>query len=393
MTTTAVGMIEIVERIGREVARPDAARVDKLGVFPSPALDALRAAGVFGAGVPAEFGGGGADVDELLSMCVTLARHCASSAMILAMHHIQVVSIARHLGGAPELEAYLRRVVVERRLIASVTSEVGPAGDMRRSIAAVRRTGERFEVTKRATTISYGAHADDLLLTARRDADSAPGDQVAVLLLRPDFEIREPGVWDTLGMRGTCSGGGVVTGSGSAWQILRVPFGVVASETMVPVSHILWAGCWLGIASDAVDRARTTVRAKARKDPDEAQAAATELSDVEARLQAMRDVVRSASLEFERLADDRAALSSISFGLRMNHLKLIASEAVVDVVTSALRICGISAYANDPRTSLGRHLRDAHSAALMVNNRRLRSTNASLLLVHKADAPDHPGRS
>jgi acyl-CoA dehydrogenase len=48
-------------------------------------------------------------------------------------------------------------------------------------------------------------------------------------------------------------------------------------------------------------------------------------------------------------------------------------------------ICGMAGYKNDSPYSLGRHLRDAYGAALMINNDRIYGANASLLLVHKDD--------
>jgi acyl-CoA dehydrogenase len=43
----------------------------------------------------------------------------------------------------------------------------------------------------------------------------------------------------------------------------------------------------------------------------------------------------------------------------------------------------MSGYPCDSPYSLGRHLRDAHSAALMISNERVLSANAAMLLVHK----------
>jgi len=76
-------------------------------------------------------------------------------------------------------------------------------------------------------------------------------------------------------------------------------------------------------------------------------------------------------------------LTTVGYALQMNNLKLSASQLVPDIVTRCLGICGIAGYKNDTPYSLGRHLRDAHSAALMVSNYRILATNASLLLVHK----------
>ena len=60
-----------------------------------------------------------------------------------------------------------------------------------------------------------------------------------------------------------------------------------------------------------------------------------------------------------------------------------ASTLVVEIVTKALRICGMAGYKEGGPFSLGRMFRDAHSAALMVNNDRLLGDNAQLLLLYK----------
>lgn len=374
-----------IERIGHEIARATAADVDARARFPRETIEALRAAQALSAAVPAEIGGMGANVLELSRMCAALSQHCASSAMVLAMHHIQVLSIANHASGRPEMVTYLGGLVREQRLIASVTSEVGPSGDMRRSVAAVEMHGERFELVKRATTVSYGAYADDLLITARRGPEAAPSDQVLVLAPRGSFALTEMGAWDTLGMRGTCSPGCTVRAEGAASLVLAEPFGEIATYTMVPTSHILWSSCWLGIATDAVSKAQSVVRAKVRSTPGVVPRAAQRLSEIVRKLHGFRDAVTAVAREYDELttAGDREHLASLGFALRINNLKLTASTLVVEIVSEALGICGIAAYKNDSPTSLGRHLRDAHSAALMISNDRIHDTNASLLLIHK----------
>lgn len=375
------------ERIAEAVAKVHAGDVDRDARFPRETFAALREGGMLSAAVPAHLGGYEASIEDLTRHGLVLGRQCASSAMILAMHHIEVLCIAAHAKEQAELMDYLRTVVLEQRLIASVTSEVGPSGDMRTSVAATERVGERFTLTKHATTISYGAHADDLLITARRAADAAPNEQVLVLLQRGQYELRDAGNWDTLGMRGTCSAGATVVGSGPAWQIITEPFGVIASRTMVPASHTLWAGVWLGIATDAVSKVRAMVRQKARKEPGVVSAAARRLADVVAKLDVFHAEVFGIARDIDamRVAGDVRGLESLGFALRVNNLKLAASALVVEIVSDAMNIGGIMTYKNDSPYSLGRHLRDAHSAAVMVNNDRLRETNASMLLVHKGD--------
>lgn len=376
-----------VEAIGERTARVAATEVDTHSRFPHETFAALREARMLSAAVPAALGGYGASIEELTRHGVVLGRACASSAMILAMHHIEVLCLATHGAENPHIAEYLKQVVAEQRLIASVTSEVGPSGDMRSSVAAVVQTGERFSVTKHATTISYGAHADDLLLTARRSESAAPNEQVLVLLLRGAFALRDQGVWDTLGMRGTCSAGAVVEATGDSWQVMAAPFGVIASRTMVPTSHALWSGVWLGIATDAVSKVRAMVRQKARSQPGVVSASARRLAEVVTKLDLFHNEVFSMAREIDtsRERGDTETLEGMGFALRVNNLKLAASTLVVEIVNEAMSIGGIATYKNDSPFSLGRHLRDAHSAALMVNNDRLRETNASILQVRKGD--------
>ncbi|MBU8895176.1 acyl-CoA dehydrogenase [Corallococcus sp. H22C18031201] len=377
--------LETVARIASEVARVHADSVDREGRFPAEAIEALKRARMLGVLVPASLGGPELGLDEVAAMCEALAHHCASTAMIFAMHHIQVACLVRHGQSSPLLRAYLTELNERQALIASVTSEVGVGGEMRASVTCVEQRDGRFTLDKDATTISYGEHADDLLATARRAPDAPRSDQVAVLLRKGDFTLERTSAWDTLGMRGTCSPGAKVRSSGPAEQVLPVPFADIASQTMVPVSHVLWSSVWLGIAAGAVGRARAFVRQQARARPGTTPPTAVRLAEVHNQLQTLRASVHEVSSDAGRrmAAGDPEALSSIGFSLKMNNLKVSASQLVVDIVHRALLICGIQGYKNDSPFSLGRHLRDAHSAALMIGNDRILATNASLLLVLK----------
>ena len=53
----------------------------------------------------------------------------------------------------------------------------------------------------------------------------------------------------------------------------------------------------------------------------------------------------------------------------------------MDIVGKAMLICGIEGYRNDSPHSLGRHLRDAHGAALMVNNDRILGQTSTMQIV------------
>jgi acyl-CoA dehydrogenase len=383
--------VEAVRRVAAEVAGPAADAVDREARFPHEAIDALKKAKMLSAFVPEEIGGFGCGMIDLAEMCEVLGHHCSSAAMVFAMHQIQVACIARHGLSQAFFQRYLKTLVEQQNVIASVTSEVGIGGEMRTSSCAVEAKGDRFNLVKDASTISYGQQADDLLVTARRAPDAPANDQVLVLVRKADYSLEKKGAWDTIGMRGTCSPPFKMTSEGQIDQILATPFADIASHTMVPFSHILWASCWLGLATAAVARARAFVRTQARAKPGTTPPTALRLAEVASTLQAMRTNVDHVASECEALmkldhaAQATDALSSIAFALKMNNLKVSSSQLVVQIVQQALQICGIMGYKNDSKFAVGRHLRDAYSAALMVGNDRIYATNASMLLVLKDD--------
>ena len=73
-------------------------------------------------------------------------------------------------------------------------------------------------------------------------------------------DILKTGGWDALGMRGTCSNSYVLRAAGHADQVIPEPYADISPRTMVPVAHLTWSSLWLGIATDAVSRARAFVR-------------------------------------------------------------------------------------------------------------------------------------
>jgi acyl-CoA dehydrogenase len=380
-------LIEATRRIATDVAARHAADVDSQARFPAETLAALRQAGVLSAVVPQSFGGAGCSMVELTQLCSTVSQACGSSGMVLAMHYIQLGCIARHGLESEFFQGYLRDLVKHQYLLASMTSEVGTYGDTRSSICAVERQGDgRFVLNKDATTGSYCAHADAILVTCRRDKGASAGDQVLVLVKREDCTLTQTTSWDTMGMRGTSSPGFRLESAGAAQQIVPGDYADSSAQTMVPYSHILWASLWWGIAADAAGKAANFVRGQARQTPGTVPPTATRLAEVSMQLQSMKQNWQSAAQAFDAIAANAAGqeeLLSIGWALRLNNLKISCSEAAPQIVHRALQIVGILGYKNDSPFSLGRQYRDSLSASLMISNDRIAAKSASMLLVFK----------
>lgn len=376
-------------RIAREVAARHAETVDREARFPAEAVQAMRKAGLLGAAVPCALGGRGAGTSELAAACYELGQGCGSAGMVFAMHQIQVLCLVRHGQASPWHRDFLARLVRDGLLLASATTEAGIGGDTRRSGCAVLPGRAGLSLEKDGCVISYADTCDAVLVTARRDTDAPPSDQVLVVVERPQWVMEGRGVWDTLGMRGTCSESRRLTAEFGPEQILPLAYAGISAQTMVPVSHILWSALWLGIATAAIDRARASFRARSGRGPATGSPSlgALRLAGALAQLRSMRALVTDAVRRYEAALGDPNRLASIQSGMAMNQLKVAASTILVEIVGQAMLVGGLDAYRNDTPFSLGRHLRDAHSAALMVSNDRILSNGAALLALYRADEP------
>lgn len=358
--------------------------VDRDGRFPAEAVAALREAGLLGAAVPIALGGRGAPISTIATVCYELGQGCANAAMVFAMHQIQVACLVRHATGSAWGRAFLSRVAREQLLLASATTEAGSGGDVRRSECAATPEAGEVTVHKSGCVISYADHADAVLVTARRSLDSATSDQVAILATKEQMQLQPTSQWDALGMRGTCSRGYDLALKVDPAQIVPASYAEMSAQTMLPVSHITWAALWLGIATSACSRARTVLRRRCVPGGP-SPGGAVRLVEALTQLQALRAQVADAVRRYEAIENDPDALGSIAFALGMNQLKIAVSTGAVQVVGEAMRVAGLAGYRNDSPESLGRHLRDAHSAALMIGNDRILGNCAALLAGYRGE--------
>jgi acyl-CoA dehydrogenase len=382
--STGASLAERAARVAA-VAEAHVDDVDGNGRFPAEAVAAMRAERLLSIQIGPDLGGEGAALAEIAEVCSRIGQACSSAAMVFAMHQIKASSLVSHGEDSPWHRAFMRRIADEQLLLGSATTEGGIGGNLRNSICAIEVEGGRCRLEKDATVISYGANADAILITSRSRPDAASTDQVMTVFTRDQYTLERTHVWDTLGMRGTCSDGYLFKGEAPAEQILPKPFAEIAAQSMLATSHLLWSAVWYGIAVNAMARAQGFVRAAARKAPGQTPPGALRLAEASNLLQLLKSNVVAGLKEFEVAKADPDRLSSMGFAVAMNNLKVGSSETILTIINHAMLICGIMGYKNGTPYSLGRHLRDAHSAQLMISNDRILGNTSNLLLVHKQD--------
>jgi acyl-CoA dehydrogenase len=378
----ALGEIERTAwRIGVEVAGPHAEEVDQESRFPHETVAEFKRSGLLAALVPTELGGGGATLPEIVGAVRAVAFHCVSSALVLAMHTIEVSNLVRH-GTTEAHRKLLSEIASDALLIANANSEVGIGGDVGRSRCAVEPDDGGLRLEKEALAISYGEYADIIVATARRAPDSAETDQVQVIVRRADLQLERTSTWDATGLRGTCSNGFRLTARVDPALIHPKPFAEIASQGGVQATTLLLSGAWVGIAEAAGAKAHAFVRASARRSIGTLPAAAPRLSALAVELEAGRALLASAAQRFV-LAAESGQMEDPEYIATVRGVKVGTSEMAVRIATEALSICGIAGFKRDTPFSMDRHIRDAHGGIVMVSNERYLRANAEMLVARK----------
>jgi acyl-CoA dehydrogenase len=363
------------------IAANNAVDVDEASRFPAEALTALKKQRLLGIMVSRELGGEGASIADVADVCYALGQACSSTGMIYAMHQIKVACVTRHMHGNAVLTRMMHRLCSEQLLLASSTTEGQSGGNVRSSEAPVEYEGDRISLERRASVISYGAYADEIVTTARRNAEAVGSDQVLVAFLKSDYSLAPLQGWNTLGMRGTCSEGYTLKATGTVGQIVPDPYEIIHAQTMVPCAHLLWGSVWTGIAASATARAQAFIRQAMRTGNGQLPPGAPQFTKALASLRTLRGMLATSLRNYERKMNDPKALGALEFQSMITLTKVEASELAVSIVMSALRACGLSGYRADGDFTIGRHLRDVLSSPIMINNDRILANLATTSLM------------
>jgi indole-3-acetate monooxygenase len=206
--TPGADLLATAETLGQHFAG-HAAGNDEQDRFVGENYAALKEHGLVTAGVPREFGGGGASIPELAEMLRILAHHCSSTALAFSMHTHQVAVPAWRWSTqkVAAVEPLLKRIAAERLVLLSSGGSdwISGSGHAERVESGWRITGRKV--------FTSGAAAGDLLMTgaiAREEGEEPAVLHFGIPMNSPHVRI-DP-VWKTLGMRGTGSHDVVIDG-------------------------------------------------------------------------------------------------------------------------------------------------------------------------------------
>ncbi|MGN6198926.1 acyl-CoA dehydrogenase family protein [Humibacter sp.] len=371
------GVARAVERIGETVAGPAAREVDIEARFPAETIEALKRERILSAIVPMNLGGRGASIGEMADAVRVLSHYCTSSALVLAMHTIEVYTLVRY-GETPWLRGLLSRVVDEQILLANATSE-RPASD---GGSALVREGGIIRIDRAALACSYGMNADAIMTHVRRAPDAAPDDRVYLAVPAQEAELEPTSTWNTLGLRGTCSYGLRIRAAVDEGAIFPTPWSEVMNGGFIQARHILAGAAYVGIAEAALREAHRAVRSEARRALGTTPPSANRLAELLLEVEKVRGALAAAVSRFGPL-EGESLLDDISFIVSLRNLKVMSTAVATETASKALQICGIAGIHRDGDMVIERIIRDAHAALVMFGNDGLLRQNASVLVARK----------
>ncbi|MET7852830.1 acyl-CoA dehydrogenase family protein [Streptomyces avermitilis] len=364
-----------------QVAEEHLAETERDAVFPEHALAAMRSTGLLGLLVPAEDGGLGGTITDLVDVSMALGRVDMSVAMIFAMHCQQSEAIVRY--AAPPLrEELLSQLAAGDLYLASVTTEPGKGGHLFRSYAPLHEGDNTLEIDRTAPIVTGGTMADGFLITMRSPQATADHHVSLVYAHRHQLRVESTGVWSPMGMRASHSLPMTLTGTIPAHQVIgeHGAFHRVAQSVFGPLAHIGWSAAWLGTAAGALSRVLRLLRDPAgRKRFDfSSELLMTRLSRARQRL----DTVHALLRRTEALVMSGVDLSGASSQLLLNNVKITAAEECHLAVNELVDAVGLRhGYLQDSPTRLEKALRDLRSAALNYSNDRLHLADGQLCLL------------
>ena len=348
---------QVLDTVRRFVAReviPVASKYEHADEYPQPLVDRMRELGLFGATIPAEYGGLGLDYTTYAMIVEELCRGWMSLSGVLNTHLMFAYVLQMH-GTAEQKARYLPALARGEHRAALCLTEPHAGSDAQSIRTTAVRRGDHYVVNGSKMFITNARTATIYSLVAKTDPSADPPYKGISLFAA---EKDAPGVTvgrqlDKLGYKGieTCE---------VSFEDFRVPaanliggaegrgFGQVMSG--LEVGRINIAARAVGVAQAAFEDAIRYAQERRTfgKPICEHQAIQLKLADMATKIEAARLLTRQAAG-----MKDRGERVDLQAGMA----KLFASETCQEVSLEAMRILGGYGYVKE--FAVERYYRDA----------------------------------
>jgi alkylation response protein AidB-like acyl-CoA dehydrogenase len=355
-TKTLPAYLEAVDRILHEVIAPAAAEVDRAGLFPRAALDALGEAGLLGLVSAQEVGGMGEAHRAAAVVVGRIAEACASTAMVVCMHYCAAAVIEVHGPRAVRAE-----IAAGHHVSTLAFSESGSRSHFWAPTSTATKVDGGVRLDARKSWVTSAGQADSYVWSSRPLAVEGTSTIWLVPARAEGLSVTAP--FDGLGMRGNCSSpvaaDGVVIGEdtrlGEDGKGFDVMMGIV-----LPYFNVMNAAIALGIADSAVRKSAEHLSRTRLEHLNQSLAESpvnrTHLAQMRIKADLLRSLLDDTLLALEEGREDAM--------LRVLEIKAAAGEAATEVTDLAMRVCGGAAFRKE--VGVERNFRDARASTVMA---------------------------
>ncbi|HKM65357.1 MAG TPA: acyl-CoA dehydrogenase family protein [Acidisphaera sp.] len=336
-------ILDSVDRFLERHVRPVAMQLEHDDEYPTQIVERMKELGLFGAVIPAEYGGLGLRPSTYAKIIERIATVWMSVSGIINSHLI-MAWIVNKMGTEAQRRAFLPRFATGELRGGLALTEPDAGTDLQAIRTTAKRVGDEYVVNGTKTWISNGIEGSCFALLVKTDPHADPRHKGMSMLLAekgPGFRVGRK--LHKLGYKG-------IDSAELVFEDYRVPAdrligevegrGMVCAIAGLELGRVNVAARGVGIAQAALDEAvRYSQQRKTFGKPIcEHQAIALKLGDMATRVAAARLLTEAAAY-----ALDRGERSDYEAGMA----KLFATEAAMENATEAMRIFGGYGYSRE----------------------------------------------
>ncbi len=343
MGTQDAPILDSIARFLQRDVKPYVKQLEHDDIYPAEIVERMKELGLFGATIPAEYGGLGLTCATYAKIVEAVSVVWMSISGIFNSHLIMAAAVQR-FGTAEQKRRFLPRFASGELRGGLALTEPDCGTDLQAIRTGARRDGDDYVVNGTKTWISNGIHGQCFALLVKTDPVAAPPHRGMSLFLAekaPGFTVSRK--LEKLGYKG-------IDSAELVFQDYRVPAAnLIGGEEGRGLQHALGglelgrinvAARGVGVAQAALDEAvsYSQLRKTFGKPICQHQAIQTKLGDMATQVQAARLLVENAARAY-----DRGERCDMEAGMA----KLFATEAAVNVSLESMRIHGGYGYSTE----------------------------------------------
>jgi len=332
-------LIEAIREIALERVAPRAAEIDHTGEFPWDMKELLAQQDIFAMPFPVEYGGIGASKLAIVMAVEELSRHCATTALLLAVQ--QLGSLPILLAGTEEQKRkYIPPLASGEWLAAFGLTEAGSGSDAAAMRTVAVRKGDKYILNGSKRFITNGGLAQVNSVFALTDPKQGTRG-ISAFIIEKDFPGFSVGrIEEKMGIKGSQTAELIFTDCEVPAENLLGREGdgfKIAMMTLDRTRPGIGAQA-LGIAQGALDLAVSYSKQRRQfgKPISENQGIQFMLADMATRVEASRLLIYNVAEMIDRGDKNFSKYSSMA--------KMFASDSAMEVTNDAIQILGGYGY-------------------------------------------------